>query len=152
VALETMKCYTLDPKNLPQLTKSDLARIDRMKDSDIDYSDIPPLGDEFFTKEAVITNMKKTYPFEETGNSPEEDETTDFGRYSPENEPTGEEELYAIIFDLVELECFTKPGHLDSWEISTYERAIEELDGAGFVEIDRTRERIYAKILAIAFP
>jgi uncharacterized protein (DUF4415 family) len=30
--------------------KSDLARLDRMKDSDIDYSDIPPLGDEFFKK------------------------------------------------------------------------------------------------------
>jgi uncharacterized protein (DUF4415 family) len=33
--------------------KSDLARLDRMKDSDIDYSDIPPLGDEFFTKATV---------------------------------------------------------------------------------------------------
>ena len=30
--------------------KSDLARLDQMKDSDIDYSDIPPLGDEFFKK------------------------------------------------------------------------------------------------------
>jgi uncharacterized protein (DUF4415 family) len=33
--------------------KSDLARLDRMKDSDIDYSDIPPLGDEFFRKATV---------------------------------------------------------------------------------------------------
>jgi uncharacterized protein (DUF4415 family) len=30
--------------------KSDLARLDRMKDSDIDYSDIPPLGAEFFKR------------------------------------------------------------------------------------------------------
>src|ERR1700733_8138169 len=30
--------------------KSDLARLDRMKDSAIDYSEIPPLGDEFFKK------------------------------------------------------------------------------------------------------
>ena len=30
--------------------KSDLARIDRMKDSDIDYSDIPPLDNSFFKK------------------------------------------------------------------------------------------------------
>jgi uncharacterized protein (DUF4415 family) len=30
--------------------KSDLARVDRIKDADIDYSDIPPLGNEFFTK------------------------------------------------------------------------------------------------------
>jgi uncharacterized protein (DUF4415 family) len=33
--------------------KSDLARLDRMKDSDIDYSDIPPLGNEFFKKATV---------------------------------------------------------------------------------------------------
>jgi uncharacterized protein (DUF4415 family) len=33
--------------------KSDLARLKRMKDSDIDYSDIPPLGDEFFKKATV---------------------------------------------------------------------------------------------------
>jgi uncharacterized protein (DUF4415 family) len=33
--------------------KSDLARLDRMKDSDIDYSDIPALGEEFFKKAAV---------------------------------------------------------------------------------------------------
>jgi uncharacterized protein (DUF4415 family) len=31
-------------------TKSDLARIDRMKDADIDYSDIPPLDKSFFAK------------------------------------------------------------------------------------------------------
>lgn len=30
--------------------KSDLARIDRMKDAAIDYSDIPPLDKSFFTK------------------------------------------------------------------------------------------------------
>jgi uncharacterized protein (DUF4415 family) len=30
--------------------KSDLARIDRMKDSDIDYLDIPPLDDSFYKR------------------------------------------------------------------------------------------------------
>ncbi len=35
--------------------KSDLARIDRMTDADIDYSDIPALDDEFF-KNAVAIN------------------------------------------------------------------------------------------------
>lgn len=30
--------------------KSDLARLDRMTDADIDYSDIPPLDRAFFTK------------------------------------------------------------------------------------------------------
>ena len=34
--------------------KSDLARIDRMSDADIDYSDIPELGDEFFKKATVV--------------------------------------------------------------------------------------------------
>jgi uncharacterized protein (DUF4415 family) len=33
--------------------KSDLARLNRMKDSDIDYLDIPPLGEEFFKKATV---------------------------------------------------------------------------------------------------
>jgi uncharacterized protein (DUF4415 family) len=30
--------------------KSDLAKIDRMKDAEIDYSDIPPLDKSFYTK------------------------------------------------------------------------------------------------------
>lgn len=33
--------------------KSDLARLDRMKDADIDYSEIPRLGKEFLKKAAV---------------------------------------------------------------------------------------------------
>ena len=33
--------------------KSDLARIDRLKDDEIDYSDIPPLDDSFFTRATV---------------------------------------------------------------------------------------------------
>jgi uncharacterized protein (DUF4415 family) len=33
--------------------KSDLARLDRLKDAAIDYSDIPPLGDEFFNEATV---------------------------------------------------------------------------------------------------
>ena len=33
--------------------KSDLARLDRTKDAGIDYSDIPPLGEEFFKKVAI---------------------------------------------------------------------------------------------------
>ena len=48
-----MKHYRLDPKSARQLTRDELARIDRMTDAEIDYSDIPPLGDEFFTKATV---------------------------------------------------------------------------------------------------
>ena len=33
--------------------KSDLEKIDAMTDEDIDYSDIPPLGDEFLEKQTV---------------------------------------------------------------------------------------------------
>lgn len=32
--------------------RSDLARVDRLDDSDIDYSDIPPLDDSFLRKPA----------------------------------------------------------------------------------------------------
>src|SRR6516225_2225367 len=39
--------YRPDPDNPPQL-KSDLARLDRMTDEDIDYSDIAELDDGFF--------------------------------------------------------------------------------------------------------
>lgn len=34
--------------------KSDLARLDRLKDRDIDYSDIPPLDDAFFKKARMV--------------------------------------------------------------------------------------------------
>ncbi len=34
--------------------KSDLAKIDRMTDADIDYSDIPELDDEFFKNAKVV--------------------------------------------------------------------------------------------------
>jgi uncharacterized protein (DUF4415 family) len=45
-----MKNYQLDPNRLPKLTPSQAKRLDRMKDSDIDYSDIPELDDEFFAR------------------------------------------------------------------------------------------------------
>jgi uncharacterized protein (DUF4415 family) len=42
-----MKRYQLDPKKPRQLTPAEGRRLDAMP---IDYSDIPPLGDEFFVK------------------------------------------------------------------------------------------------------
>jgi uncharacterized protein (DUF4415 family) len=42
-----MKRYRLDPKKPRQLTPAEARRLDATA---IDYSDIPPLGDEFFTK------------------------------------------------------------------------------------------------------
>src|SRR5665213_4560768 len=45
-----MKRYRLDTKNPRQLTLGEVRRLDAMP---IDYSDIPPLGDEFFKKAAI---------------------------------------------------------------------------------------------------
>lgn len=42
-----MKRYRLDTKKPRQLTPAEQRRLERMP---IDYSDIPPLGDEFFSK------------------------------------------------------------------------------------------------------
>src|SRR5271167_3095317 len=42
-----MKRYRLDPKNLPRLTPEEERRLD---EAVIDYSDIPPLGEEFFSQ------------------------------------------------------------------------------------------------------
>src|ERR1700733_14328324 len=45
-----MKRYRLDPKTPRQLTPAEARQLDA---TPIDYSDIPPLGDEFFTKATV---------------------------------------------------------------------------------------------------
>ena len=45
-----MKRYRLDPKKPRQLTPAEARRLDA---TPIDYSDIPPLGDDFFTKATV---------------------------------------------------------------------------------------------------
>ena len=42
-----MKRYRLDPKKARQLTPAEARRLEA---TPIDYSDIPPLGEEFFTK------------------------------------------------------------------------------------------------------
>jgi hypothetical protein len=49
-----MKRYRLDPKKPAQLAASDLKRLDRMTDADIDYSDIPELDEAFFKSAAQI--------------------------------------------------------------------------------------------------
>jgi hypothetical protein len=40
-------------KEQQEPTKTDLAHIDRIKDENIDYSDIPPLDESFFTRPTV---------------------------------------------------------------------------------------------------
>lgn len=41
---------TIDPNNPPKPAKQDLAQFDAVAEGDIDYSDIPELGDDFFEK------------------------------------------------------------------------------------------------------
>lgn len=78
----------------------------------------------------------------------EPDETTEYGRYSPACKPTGEDELWAIILDLVVQSCGVKGGDdFDSWATSAYARAILAPAGAGFVEIDPARGSIYSRLL-----
>ena len=55
----TIKRYSLDPKKLPRLLQSDLERIDRMRDEDIDYSDIPELDDEFFARATRVEDRPR---------------------------------------------------------------------------------------------
>ncbi|MBV9491762.1 MAG: hypothetical protein JO069_18875 [Verrucomicrobia bacterium] len=45
-----IKRYQPDPQKPRQLTEEEAERLDRMTDDDLDYSDIPPLDDEFFAK------------------------------------------------------------------------------------------------------
>ena len=40
-------------------SKTDLAKVEAMKESEIDYSDIPPLEDDFFKKAVVWPGPKK---------------------------------------------------------------------------------------------
>lgn len=51
-----MKRYQLDPKKPRRLTPAEARRLDT---APIDYSDIPPLGDEFFKKATVAWPPKK---------------------------------------------------------------------------------------------
>lgn len=52
--------FTLDPSNPPTLTKEQAARLDAMKDEDIDYSDIPEQsGNAWYKPGALIPDTKQ---------------------------------------------------------------------------------------------
>ena len=136
-----IKRYRPDPANPPQLIKSDLARIDRMTDEDIDYSDIPELGDEFFVKARPMTYDDGT------------------GRYPPplmhgEGEPTAM--LMQIILDFCGgdgiLRSFTDeggdPDALYSYDQASYADAMIALHESGYITITKQDgARIWAKVL-----
>lgn len=46
-------------KKKPAATKSDLKRLDTMTDTDIDYSDIPPTPDDFWSQAEVFVGGKQ---------------------------------------------------------------------------------------------
>ena len=48
--------YTTDPKNQPQLTAEQEAKLAAMSDEDIDYSDIEELDDDFWDHAQPVTN------------------------------------------------------------------------------------------------
>ncbi len=48
--------YTPDPKNQPQLTAEQEAKLAAMSDEDIDYSDIEELDDDFWDHAQPVTN------------------------------------------------------------------------------------------------
>jgi len=53
---------SIDPSRPLKMTASQKARFDAIKDEDIDYSDIPELGEEFFAraKQASMRKNEKT--------------------------------------------------------------------------------------------
>jgi len=56
----TMVNYTLDLDNPPVPTKEELARMDAIRDEDIDYSDFPEFTDEEWAKAKIVPNPFKS--------------------------------------------------------------------------------------------
>ncbi len=81
-----LKRYRLDPSTPRRLTPDEVLWLEA---TPIDHSDIPPLGDEFFSQARGRQRAMST----ET----DDDEATDYGRYTPEHEPSGEDKLYYLI-------------------------------------------------------
>lgn len=53
----------MNAKNLNNISRTNWQALDSMSDEDIDYSDIPPLTDEFFEKASSIQNTTKLSDF-----------------------------------------------------------------------------------------
>ncbi len=51
---------TLDPQKLGRMSDKSLARLDAVKEQDIDYSDIPELGDDFFKHAVLASEFRKS--------------------------------------------------------------------------------------------
>jgi hypothetical protein len=54
--------YTANPKTLPPISDVALAKLDALKDKDIDYSDIPELDDVFLNAPRLQMERHKPIP------------------------------------------------------------------------------------------
>jgi uncharacterized protein (DUF433 family) len=78
--------------------------------------------------------------------TPPGDENTDYGRYTPEPDPRGEDRLTFLILRMLQQACEQTAGEFDSWATSAYEAAILELTEQGLIELDKNCGRIYVKL------
>ena len=116
-----MKNYSFDPI---QPIKSDLARLDRMKDEDIDYSDIPELGDEFFSRAkhpppdprtgADLIAAMQASPYREIDIEPPKAGAMSSLSDLPPPPLFGEDWLSAQLLEIVCRHCGTTGDELDS--------------------------------------
>lgn len=152
-----MKRYRLDPKNPPRLSKTDLARLDRMKDEDIDYSEIPPLDEEFFTKATVAPPSRMSSeerfnammviakraaqlpvfdprsPDEIIGYRTESDAMGDDDLPMP---PLfGEDYISAQVLDIVSRYCDAGGNQLDSYGVPAYAELMRMCAEVGHIEL-----------------
>src|SRR5271168_489961 len=116
-----MKNYSFDPT---QPIKSDLARLDQMKDEDIDYSDIPELGDEFFSRAvhpppdprtgADLIAAMQASPYREIDIEPPKAGAMSSLSDLPPPPLFGEDWLSAQLLEIVCRHCGTTGDELDS--------------------------------------
>jgi hypothetical protein len=113
--------YRPDPAHPRRLTTEEARRLD---EAPIDYSDIPPLSDEFFAKARAMTGDDiPALPFR------------------------GEEWLAALLLQMVMQHCeMAKPGELDSYAITANADAMRELDGDLIEITEQFGRRVFAKV------
>jgi len=121
------KRYRLDPGNPRQLTDEEARRLD---EAEIDYSDNPELGDEFFAK---ARTMKRSLLDD-----------------LPTPSLFGEEWVTALLLQMVVEHCriMGRTDELNSAGIAANEDAIRELDGDLIEITHETHDRIFAKVTA----
>ena len=136
--IQAMIEYRPDPKNPRHLTPEEARRLD---ETPIDYSDIPPLGDEFFSQARSVTDDFTEIDWSEWSQNPATDEL-------PAGPLFGEQWVAALLLQMVVHHCATAPAdHLDTHNIRANAEALIELSYGGEVEIiDEAGDDITAKL------